>query len=179
MAQLFKDDAENKLFYSIMQKAKDRILIQDLILMNKDIIGSKALGYVLYDSNVLDVGFEIDREFFATHYVSIFEAMAANGVRESWITLIKALLGEKTEITFEIPNPGHLRINIKEDTENSTYGLAFEDHDHVVGALAKTAGSQVGIKMRSVGSNYTINQARNVLENLVVDGVFTEFNLVS
>ncbi|UKA23395.1 hypothetical protein IHC92_20805 [Photobacterium damselae subsp. damselae] len=178
MTQLFKDDAENKLFYSIMQKAKDRILIQDLILMNKDIIGSKALGYVLYDSNVLDVGFEIDREFFATHYVSIFEAMAANGVRESWITLIKALLGEKTEITFEIPNPGHLRINIKEDIENSTYGLVFET-DKPIGALAQTAGLNSGIIMRTVGSNYTINQARNVLENLAVDGVFTEFNLVS
>lgn len=178
MAQLFKDDADNQLFFAIMSRAKKQNVVHDLILMNKEIIGSKSLGYILYDSNVLDVGFEIDREFFATHYVSIFEAMAANGVRESWITLIKALLGEKTKITFEIPNPGHLRINIKEDIENHAYGLMFDNNQHQ-GAMVNTNGVDKGVRVYRVGSNYTINQARNVLENLAVEGIFTEFNLVS
>ncbi|PSV50044.1 hypothetical protein [Photobacterium indicum] len=177
MTQLFNDDESNVFFHKIIKEAKSKNIVVDLVAMNNEILGSKALGYVLYDSDAIELGFEIDREFFAEHYMSIFEAMASNGVRESWIKLIKALLGEDTLVEFEIPNAGHLRVNVKEKITEPPQGLILENGGEY-GGIAETAGINKGIMMNRVSSNYTINQARNVLENLAVEGIFTEFNLV-
>lgn len=198
MTQLFKSNEENRRLFEVVKNAKAQNISLDSVSMYNEILGSKALGAVIFDNGLVDFGFDIDREFFVNNYLAILDAMTKPIVMETHRILIKSLLGESVSVTFSIPNPGHLIVNIIEQT--SEYGLKSPDDIGIMAGVVNSTGNgwairtdkglinradsgfslrgrvDVGIKLSSVISDYTIEQARNVLENLTTEGVFTEFN---
>lgn len=198
MTQLFKPNEQNTKLFEVMKKAKSKNITVDMVSMHNEIIGSKALGAVIFDEGLIDFGFEIDRQFFIDHYLSIFEAMTKPITLETHRILIRSILGDLVDITFEIPNPGHLIVNIEEKTIQAGlitpngYGLTM-GHTTKIGSgwavrpdkgletrankgFAFRSRVDFGINLTTVLSRYTIEQARNLLENIVTEGVFTEFN---
>lgn len=198
MTQLFKSNEENRRLLEVVKNAKAQNISLDSVSMYKEILGSRSLGEVIFDNGLVDFGFDIDREFFVNNYLAILDAMTKPIVMETHRILIKSLLGENVEVTFEIPKPGHLIVNVIEQT--SDFGLKSPDG---YGLTASTIGPNskgwalrsgdglkarsgagfsfrgrvnVGVKLSSAITDYTIEQARNVLENLTTEGVFTEFN---
>ncbi len=198
MTQLFKNNEENRRLFEVVKNAKAQNISLGAVLMYNEIVGSKVLGEVIFDNGLVDFGFDIDRDFFVNNYLAILEAMTKPIVMETHRILIKSLLGESVEVTFEIPKPGHLIVNIIEQI--SEFGLKSPDGiGLMVGATAPNGKGWVlrsgngletrsntgfsfrgrvnfGIKLSSAITEYTIEQARNVLENLTTEGVFTEFN---
>lgn len=113
MFELFKNDDECNFFHNIILEAKDIVNGDELVKMLNGVLESEMIGQVLYD-HALDLGFDIDRDFFVTHSAAILAAMQNAGCLPAYITLIRYLLGEDTEIIFEQPAEGHLIVNIKE-----------------------------------------------------------------
>lgn len=198
MTQLFKNNEENRRLFEVVKNAKAQNISLDAVLMYNEILGSKALGEVIFDNGLVDFGFDIDRNFFVNNYLAILDAMTKPIVMETHRILIKSLLGESVEVTFEIPKPGHLIVNIVEQT--SEFGLKSPNDIGLMAGVINATGKgwalrngnglearsnagfslrgrvNVGIKLSSAITEYTIEQARNVLENLTTEGVFTEFN---
>lgn len=198
MSQLLGNREELKHLFSVMRNAKAQTVSIDIVKMYGEIIGSKKLGELLFDNGLIDFGFEIDRQFFVDNYLAILEAMTKSITLDTHRTLIKSLLGEDVEVTFTIPNPGHLIVNINEQKENyglispGGYGISVFSVSKIgAGWAIKTdkglkarsnkgfafkMTSSAGILLSTVTSSYTIEQARNLLKNITTSGVFTEFN---
>lgn len=198
MTQLFKNNEENRRLFEVVKNAKAQNISLDAVLMYGEIVGSRALGEVIFDNGLVDFGFDIDRDFFVNNYLAILEVMTKPIVMKTHRILIKSLLGETVEVTFEIPKPGHLIVNVIEQT--SEFGLESPDSIGLMAGVINATGKgwalrngngietrsnvgfslrgrvNVGIKLSSAITEYTIEQARNVLENLTTEGVFTEFN---
>ena len=171
MTQLFNSGADHRDMYETFLFAK-RGNFNDLVLMYGGIIGSRALGQALYDSGALNFSFEVDREYFLENYVAILSAMQNAGTFETYITLIKNLIGQNSTITFETPEKGHLKIKVLEGdfierrliTHTGAWLSANTlDQDDPVGIIATTKLSE-----------YTLNQATNVIKNLTPAGIFVE-----
>lgn len=113
MFELFKNDDDCNFFHQIILQSKNIVNGDELVKMFNGVLESQMIGQILYD-HALDLGFDIDRDFFVTHSAAILAAMQNAGCLPAYITLIKYLLGEETEITFEEPANGHLIVNIKE-----------------------------------------------------------------
>lgn len=200
MTQLFNNNEQNQRFFNVFRNAKVSAIISGLISMNKEIIGSRALGEVIFDNALIDVGFEMDREFFVTHYAAIFKAMSEPLTLPNYEILVKSLLGDTVEVEFKIPKPGHLVINVIETTQE--YGLMSPDGYGLTMTFISNLGrgwairpdkglqtrdgkgfafrhrTDIGIRLNTVISTYTLEQARHVLENLITSGVYTEYNFV-
>lgn len=159
MTQLFRTDEMNDLFYGITLTAKQESLITELVKMNKEVIGSKVFGYVLYDNGTFPVMSNIDRDFFAENYMSILAAMERAGVHDSYTFIIKQVLGAGVVITYEAPKPRHLVINIA-NIERTTLKLT------TTLGLWLTASSGLGLISTKSNSEFTINQLLKVLSIL-------------
>lgn len=138
--------------------------------MNEEIIGSKSFGYVLYDNGTFPVITNIDREFFAENYLVILEAMAMAGIYDSYIFLIKQVLGSGAVIEFDSPRPRHLVIGV-ESVQSITSKLLTSS-----GAWLTTKSNRGILTTRSV-SDFTANQLSVVLRLLAnPSGTFLEIN---
>ena len=198
MSQLLGNREELKCLFNVMRNAKAQTMSVDIVKMYSEIIGSKKLGELLFDNGLIDFGFEIDRQFFVDNYLAILEAMTKSITLDTHRALIKSLLGGEVEVTFTIPNPGHLIVSINEQKENyglispNGYGISVFSVSKIGAGWAARVDkglqtrsnkgfalkmkSSSGILLSTVIGSYTIEQARNVLKNITTAGVFTEFN---
>lgn len=159
MSELFKDDEMDQLFYGITLTAKQESMINELVKMNKEVIGSKVFGYVLYDNGTFPVMTNLNRDFFAENYIVILTAMGQAGVYDSYTFLIKQVLGVGVVIEYKVPKPRHLIINIanleKTETKITTSS-----------GLWLSTRSNLGLIATQTNSEFTINQLKKVLEIL-------------
>ncbi|KIP71411.1 hypothetical protein SN11_16875 [Vibrio harveyi] len=112
MTQLFRSDEASEFFYGITLEAKQRVIVDELIKMNSEIVGSKSFGYLLYDNNTFPVLTGLDRDFFAENYMGILKAMQTAGTYDSYILVIEQVVGDGVGIEFSVPKPRALVINI-------------------------------------------------------------------
>lgn len=197
MTQTFKQNDINSEMLAFIRKAKHGSM-SDILTMSNEIIGSRKLGELLFDNGLIDFGFEIDREFFINHYLAIFDAMSKPFTLPNYKILINTILGESVDVTFSIPHPGHLIVNIDEIRDVS--GLTSPQNFGVLIGKTSLFGSgwavrpdgglkarnengfafrsrvDYGVLLTSVISNYTIEQARNLLKFMTTAGIYTEFN---
>lgn len=159
MSELFKDDDMNQLFYGITLTAKQESMINELVKMNQEVIGSKVFGYVLYDNGTFPVMDNIDREFFAENYIVILTAMSQAGVYDSYTFLIKQVLGVGVSIEYQVPKPRHLVINIANIEQTKAKIVTGS-------GLWLSTSNNLGLIATQSNSDFTINQLTKVLEIL-------------
>ena len=156
MSELFKDDDIGQLFYDITFTAKQESMINELVKMNKDVIGSKVFGYVLYDNGTFPVMTNLNRNFFAENYIVILTAMSQAGVYDSYTFLIKQVLGAGAVIEYKTPKPRHLMINI---SSIESYGIKLTTSENL---WLKTSGN-LGVAATRTISEFTVSQLKKVL----------------
>lgn len=159
MSQLFRDDEACKYFFEIIKLTKQQNYINNLVKMSREATSSKAFGYVLYDSKAFPQLSNLSRDFFASNYQAILDAMARAGVFDSYILLVKQIMGESTKIYHEIPNSGHLVIKIAK-TESNFQKLATNDE------LQLATSGALGILATIPISDFTITQLKKTIEAL-------------
>ncbi|EIZ1550932.1 TPA: hypothetical protein GRR64_19215 [Vibrio parahaemolyticus] len=159
MTQLFRDDEACNYFFEIMKVTKRENYIDDLVKMSKEAGESKVFGYALYDSGAFPQLSNLSRDFFAVNYTAILTAMISAGVFDSYILLVRQVLGESTLIFHEIPNPGHLSLNIVK-TESDIKRLATSDETHLA------TSDELGILITVPVSDYTIMQLLKTIQAL-------------
>ncbi|HGF5077502.1 TPA: Ig-like domain-containing protein [Vibrio parahaemolyticus] len=112
MTQLFRNDEACEFFYNITLTAKQRVIINELVQMNSEMVGSKPFGYLLYDNNTFPVLTGLNRDFFAENYMAILQAMQTAGTYDSYRLVIEQVVGNGVGIQYSSPRPRHLVINI-------------------------------------------------------------------
>ncbi|HHC6641412.1 TPA: Ig-like domain-containing protein [Vibrio parahaemolyticus] len=112
MTQLFRNDEACEFFYNITLTAKQRVIINELVQMNSEMVGSKPFGYLLYDNNTFPVLTGLNRDFFAENYMAILQAMQTAGTYDSYTLVIEQVVGNGVGIQYSSPRPRHLVINI-------------------------------------------------------------------
>ncbi|PNP21952.1 hypothetical protein AL471_014345 [Vibrio alginolyticus] len=112
MTQLFRNDEACEFFYNITLTAKQRVIIDELVQMNSEMVGSKPFGYLLYDNNTFPVLTGLNRDFFAENYMAILQAMQTAGTYDSYTLVIEQVVGNGVGIEYSSPRPRHLVINI-------------------------------------------------------------------
>lgn len=112
MTQLFRNDEACEFFYNITLTAKQRVIIDELVQMNSEMVGSKPFGYLLYDNNTFPVLTGLNRDFFAENYMAILQAMQTAGTYDSYTLVIEQVVGNGVGIQYSSPRPRHLIINI-------------------------------------------------------------------
>ncbi|HGS5804782.1 TPA: Ig-like domain-containing protein [Vibrio parahaemolyticus] len=88
------------------------MIINELVQMNSEMVGSKPFGYLLYDNNTFPVLTGLNRDFFAENYMAILQAMQTAGTYDSYTLVIEQVVGNGVGIQYSSPRPRHLVINI-------------------------------------------------------------------
>ncbi|MGD1455288.1 Ig-like domain-containing protein [Vibrio harveyi] len=112
MTQLFRKDEACEFFYNINLTSKQRVIIDELVQMNYEMVGSKQFGYLLYDNNTFPVLTGLNRDFFSENYMVILQAMQTAGTYDSYTLVIEQVVGNGVGIEYSSPRPRHLVINI-------------------------------------------------------------------
>ncbi|CAH1521252.1 hypothetical protein THF1D04_10727 [Vibrio owensii] len=159
MTQLFRDDESSNFFYDVTLDAKQKVIIEELVKMNREMIGSKSFGYLLYDNDAFPVLTGLDRDFFAENYMAIIEAMQRAGVYESYTIVIEQVIGDGVGIEYSSPRPRHLVINIFNVDSYQTKLITPSN-------LWITTPSNFGLLVPQPTSDYTLNQLTKVLQIL-------------
>lgn len=170
MAELFLKNESCEFFHAVSSKAKERTLSDAILAINDHAIGSEALGYTIYDTSARYRDFGIDRDFFAKNYIAILFALKHAGTFRSYTTLIKSALGERTKVSFTIPQPGVLNVEIKQEVFG--VGLVNQDDEGVV--ITQDANS-LGLSASTATDPRTFSQTRLILNILVPAGIYTTF----
>ncbi|MHA2782607.1 Ig-like domain-containing protein [Vibrio harveyi] len=159
MTQLFRTDEACEFFYGITLEAKQRVIVDELVKMNSEIVGSKSFGYLLYDNNTFPVLTGLDRDFFAENYMGILKAMQTAGTYDSYIIVIEQVVGDGVGIEFTVPKPRVLSINIF-NVESYTTKLITPSN------LWITTPSNYGLLVPKPVSNFELSQLVKILKIL-------------
>ncbi len=174
MTQYFRNDDDTKKIHSVFEQAKKTNNVS-LKLMHENIIGSYALGKAILDSGIVDFGFKVDEEYFVQNYVAILEAMQKAGILDTYVILIKRLLGAGVDVQFTMPNPGHLQLNVQE-VESRARALVNRDKKYI---MAKTSSGLKAIVVKQRITEYSLSQAIKVIQNITPAGIFIEVGFLS
>ncbi|EHJ9981305.1 Ig-like domain-containing protein [Vibrio parahaemolyticus] len=159
MSQLFRDDEVCNYFFKIINTTKGDNYINELVKMSKEASSSQVFGYALYDSGAFPQLSNLSRDFFANNYEAILDAMTSAGVFNSYILLIRQIIGDSTVIFHEVVNPGHLSLRIVK-TESEIQKLATSDE------LQLATSNNLGLLVTVPVSDYTVMQLLKTLQAL-------------
>lgn len=73
---------------------------------------SFVLGELLYDTGRSPLANAIPREIFRESFAKIFDSFLLAGSFESYLTVFRNIFGEDVDVTFTVPAPGKLNIDI-------------------------------------------------------------------
>lgn len=176
MPQYFKGDATELKYYN------SGLPISDNLSAQKDIFFDEAyacfvLGELLYDNEYAPLARAIPREIFRESFATVFDAFLVAGSFESYLTVFRNIFGDDVEVTFTVPDPGKLQIDIvaagfqlSEFVARSIVSNAYvfdeiidDESDNIVFQTVKGFESQ-----------YELEQ---MLFEMVPDGIYTEITL--
>jgi hypothetical protein len=78
-----------------------------------DCFEAMPLGDVIWNLKASPLANAIDLPIFRRSFNEIFQTFGFAGTFESYIDIFKKIFGDTTEVTFTVPDPGHLEILIE------------------------------------------------------------------
>lgn len=112
MPQFFKQtDLIEKKVYDIMGPVFDILSAERSDFFDDAYICDK-LGEILWESNRSPLSTAMKKEIFSTSFEGITEAFVNAGTFESYLTVFRKIFGDDVEVTFTVPGPGKLNIDI-------------------------------------------------------------------
>ena len=112
MPQFFKNgDAEELKYYNSAAPISDQ-LSAEKDQFNQDAYACFVLGELIYDNDLSPLANAIPREIFRESFQSIFDAFLTAGSFESYLSVFRKIFGDDVEVTFGVPAPGKLTIDI-------------------------------------------------------------------
>jgi hypothetical protein len=109
--QYFKGDDREKQFYQSGRPAFAQAST-DKDLFFGDAYHTFALGDMLHDSKRAPLTNAIVKSIFRESFAEIFQAFAESGNFESYLTVFRKIFGDDVDVTFTVPDPGKLEIDI-------------------------------------------------------------------
>lgn len=176
MSQYFKGDSDEIKIANTLAAAGDQ-LSADKDDFNADAYGCAKLGDMLWQNNLCPLANAIDQDIFRLAFKEIFEAFISGGTFEAYMTVFTKIFGDDVDVTFTVPAPGKLNIDI-EATNVELFDMIARSivsnayvNDEVVDWTPDNIAFQA---FRGFQSQYELEQ---MLFEMVPAGVFTTISL--
>ncbi len=177
--QNFKGDAEELKYIASGNP------LMDMVSLAKDEFFDGAyscgpLGDLLHDINRSPLANAIALDIFRGSFNTIYEAFRSSGTFESYLTVFRDIFGDDVGVTFTVPAPGKLQIDIvAQDLVEDLFverHIAFESYlyDHVIWYDGSGSGDILFQSVKGFKTQYELEQ---MLFELVPDGIFTQITL--
>lgn len=176
MAQLFKGDDKEIQFY---QSGRT---IAEVLSASKSEFFDQAyacavLGELIYDNSLAPLANAIPREIFRETFSALFDSFLFSGSFESYLSVFKSIFGDDVDVTFTVPGPGKLNIDIVA-TGLATYGIILReivDDAYQYHTLVDDVGDRIVAQaVKGFESQYELEQ---MLFEMVPAGIYTEITL--
>lgn len=174
--QYFKGDDLEKKFYDA-----GKVILEELSLQ-KDLFFAGAyeaapLGDMIYETERAPLAKAIDPLIFREAFKEIFDAFTVAGSFESYLTVFRKIFGESVDVTFVIPDPGKLEINIEaSELELSEFLSRYiAENQYLFDEIVDDELDNIVFQtVKGFESQYELEQ---MLRELVPAGVWTEISL--
>lgn len=136
-----------------------------------------VLGEILYDSGRAPLSNAIPRAVFREVFSAIFNSFLEAGGLESYLTVFRNIFGEDVEVTFTIPSPGKLEIDIVASGLVIVDAITryIEDNVFVFDELVDHEGDNIAFQsFKGIESQYELEQ---MLFEMVPGGIYTQISL--
>jgi hypothetical protein len=134
---------------------------------------SVFFGEFLWDNNLFDLARYFSREYWAANYRAILSAIRVAGTFESYLTVLYSAVGYDAEITFEVPDASHLRINVNPGSGLSPWEGLMTD-GQLMGIEAMHSGALEPLEFAHSTSPLVVSETIKLIEHLTPNGVFVE-----
>lgn len=174
--QFFKGDAVEKKFYY-----SGNPIVSNLEVGKDDFFEGAyscfKLGEVLYDSGRAPLANAIPRDIFREAFSSIFDSFLVAGSFESYLTVFRTIFGDDVVVTFTVPAPGKLNIDIVA-TGLALFDLisrTIQDDAYMIDEIIDQDGNNIaGQSVKGFETQYELQQ---MLFEMVPNGIYTEITL--
>jgi len=174
--QKFKgDDLENR-FIEAGTPVFDTVSNQ-LDLLDNDIYNVFPLGGAIYDANASPLSNAIPRNIFIESFNAIFTNFTVAGTFESYIEVFKRIFGDDVDITFTVPDPGQLEIDILASGTVLSDMLAryIENNEYIFDEIVDDEGDNIAFQ--TIKGFETQSELERMLFEMVPAGIYTEITL--
>ncbi len=176
MPQFFKGDATEVKYYESGRSILE-ILSSQKSTMFDEVYGCFVLGELLYDNDYAPLANAIPREIFRESFKELFDSFLTAGSFESYLLVFNQVFGDDVEVTFTVPAPGKLEIDIVA-TGLALYGISVREIDgdaYEYFTLTDDEGDR--ILLQAVKGFETQYELEQMLFEMVPGGIFTDIDL--
>ena len=175
--QYYKGDAIEKKFDSSAKPLLD-ILGAERDDFLENAYTAYGLGAALWDENLTPLSNAIDRDIFMQSFSAIFDAFVVAGSAESYLTVFRKIFGEDVEVTFTVPAPGKLTMDILAQGVELTNFVAREiANDNYVFANVITQDGLDNIVFQSIKGFTSQYELEQMLTEMVPAGIVPTITL--
>lgn len=174
--QYFKgDDLELKMYESGKVALED--LLTQLDLLFEGAYEASPLGDILYESERAPLSNAISQAIFRGAFNEIFTSFTVAGSFESYLSVFEKIFGEDATITFTVPDPGKLQIDIvAAGIEQSDFITRYiSSNQYFFDTIIDDVGDT--IVFQSIKGFQSQFELERMLFEMVPAGIFTEITL--
>jgi len=175
--QKFKEsDTTEQKFISAAESVFDGRAFQRN-LFYEDCYSAYTLGEILWDGNYAPLARAVKREIYREAFKEMFDAFIAGGTFESYLTVFRKIFGDGVTVTFTVPDPGKLTIDIESDGFLLSEFLVryIEDNAYAFDEIIDDEGDN--IVFTTVQGFETQYELEQMLFEMVPGGIFTSISL--
>ncbi len=176
MAQFFKGDDTERKYYESGRSIAVNLSAQKSNFFD-EAYGCFVLGELLYDNNYSPLSNAIPREIFRESFETIFNSFLIAGSFEAYLTVFRNIFGDAVDVTFTVPAPGKLNIDIVA-TGLAIYGTIVReivDDAYEYFTLIDDEGDRIVLQaVKGFESQYELEQ---MLKEMVPAGIYTQITL--
>lgn len=136
-----------------------------------------VLGELLWDNQLSPLSRAIPRVIFREAFASIFESFRVAGTFESYLTVFRQIFGADVEVTFTVPDPGKLEIDIVATGIELFDALTryIENNQYVLDELIDDEGDNIAFQ--AIKGFESQAELEKMLFEMVPDGIWTQITL--
>lgn len=174
--QNYKGDALELKFRAVHETVGGALSFQKGLFFD-DAYNCFELGSLLYDEKRAPLANAIPRDIFRESFATIFQQFLEAGSAESYLYVFRKIFGDEVEVTFTVPAPGKLVIDIVATGFELSPFVArrIQDNAYVYDQIVDFDGNRIVFQtIKGFQSQYELEQ---MLFEMVPAGIFTDINL--
>lgn len=174
--QTFKGDGVELNFYEVGRELFDELSFQRDIFFN-EAYECYELGQMIWENQFSPLANAIRDEVFRASFSSIFESFTFAGSLESYLTVFRNVFGDDVDVTFTVPDPGKLQIDIVASSVQLDVFISryIENNEYFFDEMIDDENDTIVFQsFKGLESEYELNQ---ILFEMVPAGIYTEITL--
>jgi hypothetical protein len=174
--QYFKGDDTEKKFFAVLDPILTAVSAHKSDFYS-NAYGSAPLADMIFESGRSPLTNAIVQSIFRLTFKEIFDAFVVAGTFESYLTVFRKIFGNDVVITFTVPGPGQLTIDIDATTTELSPFVARKivDNAYVFENVVDHLSNRIVFQtIKGFQSQYELEK---MLFELVPGGIFTTISL--